>query len=164
MSNTIKTLLSPEQVDKFNSIKYGYNNCDYADYDGIQEVYQNMDIITSSWLSPHEDQECDHEDIFVFKVLHLETQPEGQEVCFVYTATDGSIKGAKLFVGNQYAFNFKKTHSVLPYDLAIKVFEKQSFDIPEVELFFEKFHDREFIDTAKIAYCFLDVKGSNFSL
>ncbi len=158
-----KSLLTAEQLNKFDLIQYGYNNCDYADYNSINESYDKMDIITSSWLSPHEDQECEHEDIFVFKVLHLEEQPKGHEVCFVYTATDGSIKGCILEVGNNYAFNFKNTHAVLPYHLAIKVFEKQSFEIQEVEEFFEKFHNVNYTDTAKIAYCFFDVKGSNFS-
>lgn len=159
----LNTLLNQEQLNVFNSIKYSSNNLDYADYSSLNSQYKDMPIVVSSWLSPHEDLECEHEDIYVFVVLHIAQQPIGEDVCFVYTDTSGSIRGSKLVVGDHYAFNFKKTHAVLPYSLAFLVFEKQSFDIPEIKEFFNKFTDENFVDTPKLAYSFLDVKGSNFS-
>lgn len=155
----MKSLLTSSQQANFDNKIYTEKFFDIADYSVITSKYENMDIVVSSWLTPHEDQECEHEDIWVFKVLELSKEKEENQVSFVYTDTKGNIVGTKLEIGKQYAFNYKKTHAILPYHLAIKVFESQSFKIKEVKNFFSK---KQFQWNAKIAYCFLNIEPANF--
>tara|TARA_B100002019_G_C21272963_1_gene603489 strand:+ start:3899 stop:4381 length:483 start_codon:yes stop_codon:yes gene_type:complete len=159
------SLLNESQKNAFLKKCYKteeYFDGDIADLEVMPEndnQYDNEDIVVCSWLSPHEDMETDHEDIYVFKVLDKQDRSG-----FVYTRPDGSISGLEINVGETYAFNFNLTHALLPLYLAKKVFEKQSFDIPEVYDFNNERNKEGYKEKAKMAFYFIPVSGSTFSL
>src|SRR5690554_4283289 len=163
------TLLPPELKKQFDEKVYSYDvdyfDGDCADYDVIKTPYQGNNIVVCGWLSPHEDIECGHEDIYTFQVLDVDSDLDDEEsVCFVYTRPDGGISGVEIQVGSMYSFCYKKTHALLPKYLAQKVFENQSFDIEDIKDFKSKRETKGYSEKAKMAFYFLDVKGNEFSL
>lgn len=157
------SLLSIAQEKNFLKRKYSKNDIDYADYNCISSKYQNLDIITCGWMIPHEDTPWGADDTWTMKVLSV-NDPLDETVCFLHTLSDGKIVGHYVEVDKFYTFIFSKTHALLPCNIAFEILKEQNFKIKVVDDFIINRNSKDYFESSKMAFCFLNIESSNIFL
>tara|TARA_B100001245_G_C22815929_1_gene392811 strand:- start:437 stop:913 length:477 start_codon:yes stop_codon:yes gene_type:complete len=158
----MKSLLEKTYTEEFKSTSF--NSFDMDTIKNSSCMFENMEIIICGWMVPHTDEEYGHGENWTFKPVILNDTSDDEKICFVYTLSNGKVVGNILEIGKLYTFNYTLKHALIPYSLAIKAIEYQTFDFDELNIWIKEREHKDYTETAKMAFGFLDVEVDNIYL